>query len=40
MILAAAFDLDGTLIDSTEAIVAGFFHTFDALGDPGDRTAT
>ena len=32
MIKAAVFDLDGTLIDSTEAIVASFNHTFDALG--------
>lgn len=29
---AALFDLDGTLIDSTEAIVDCFFHTFDVLG--------
>ena len=27
MIRAVAFDLDGTLIDSTEAIVESFFHT-------------
>jgi len=26
------FDLDGTLIDSTEAILSGFHHTFDVLG--------
>ena len=32
MITAVAFDLDGTLIDSTDAIVESFFHTFDALG--------
>ncbi len=32
MIRAVAFDLDGTLIDSTEAIVESFFHTFDAIG--------
>ena len=25
------FDLDGTLIDSTEAIVEGFFHAFDSM---------
>ena len=29
---AVIFDLDGTLIDSTEAIVLCFMHTFDALG--------
>lgn len=29
---AACFDLDGTLIDSTEAIVDSFYHTFDTLG--------
>lgn len=29
---AALFDLDGTLIDSTEAIVDCFYHTFDVLG--------
>jgi 2-phosphoglycolate phosphatase len=34
MIRAVAFDLDGTLIDSTEAIVASFFHTFDVLNLP------
>lgn len=32
MIRAVAFDLDGTLIDSTDAIVASFYHTFDTLG--------
>lgn len=31
---AALFDLDGTLIDSTEAIVDCFYHTFDVLGVP------
>lgn len=31
-IRAVLFDLDGTLIDSTEAIVDCFFHTFDVLG--------
>ncbi len=30
-IRAVSFDLDGTLIDSTEAIVESFFHTFDTL---------
>jgi phosphoglycolate phosphatase len=34
MIRAACFDLDGTLIDSTEAIVESFFHTFDVIGEP------
>ena len=34
MIKAVAFDLDGTLIDSTDAIVESFFHTFEALGEP------
>jgi len=33
-IRAVAFDLDGTIIDSTEAIVESFFHTFDTLGEP------
>jgi len=33
VIRAVAFDLDGTLIDSTEAIVQSFFHTFDVLGE-------
>jgi HAD superfamily hydrolase (TIGR01509 family) len=31
---AVGFDLDGTLIDSTGAIVASFLHTFRALGRP------
>ncbi len=31
---AVLFDLDGTLIDSTQAIVESFFHTFDTLGRP------
>lgn len=31
---AVLFDLDGTLIDSTDAIVASMFHVFDSLGDP------
>jgi phosphoglycolate phosphatase len=30
---AVSFDLDGTLLDSTEAIVASFMHTFSALGE-------
>ena len=34
MIRAVSFDLDGTLIDSTEAIVASFFHTFEVVGEP------
>ncbi len=29
---AAGFDLDGTLIDSTDAIVASFLHTFREMG--------
>lgn len=31
---AVVFDLDGTLIDSTQAIVESFFHTSDVLGRP------
>lgn len=31
---AVLFDLDGTLIDSTEAIVGSMFHIFDTLGAP------
>jgi 2-phosphoglycolate phosphatase len=31
---AVGFDLDGTLIDSTDAIVASFMHAFDALRRP------
>ncbi len=31
---AVGFDLDGTLIDSTDAIVASFLHTFRMLGRP------
>lgn len=34
MITAVCFDLDGTLIDSTEAIVESFYHTFDAFEEP------
>lgn len=33
-IRAVAFDLDGTLIDSTDAIVDSFIHTFTALNLP------
>lgn len=32
MVTAVAFDLDGTLIDSTEAIVSCFMHACDELG--------
>ncbi len=31
MITAVCFDLDGTLIDSTEAIVESFYHTFNVF---------
>lgn len=31
---AVIFDLDGTLIDSTDAIVGSMFHVFDSLGEP------
>lgn len=34
MLLAVIFDLDGTLIDSTDAIVRSFNHMFDTLGEP------
>jgi phosphoglycolate phosphatase-like HAD superfamily hydrolase len=34
MIKAVLFDLDGTLIDSAEAIVQSFMHTFETLGLP------
>ncbi len=34
MIRAVVFDLDGTLIDSTEAIVGSLYHAFDALHEP------
>lgn len=34
MIRAVTYDLDGTLIDSTEAIVESFMHTFDVIGEP------
>ncbi len=33
MLKAVLFDLDGTLIDSTDAIVASFWHMFDAIGE-------
>lgn len=32
MIRAVLFDLDGTLIDSTDAIVESYFHAYDSLG--------
>lgn len=31
---AVIFDLDGTLIDSTEAIIGSMFHVFDTIGEP------
>ena len=34
MIRAVLFDLDGTLMDSTDAIVNSYFHTFDTIGEP------
>lgn len=34
MIRAVSFDLDGTLIDATEAIVASYNHVFDTIGEP------
>ncbi|MFP6583820.1 MAG: HAD family hydrolase [Candidatus Hydrogenedentota bacterium] len=34
MLKAVVFDLDGTLIDSTEAIVDSFVATFEIVGDP------
>ncbi|MBI2423977.1 MAG: HAD-IA family hydrolase [Candidatus Hydrogenedentes bacterium] len=34
MIRGVLFDLDGTLIDSTGAIVTSLYHTFDTLGLP------
>ena len=34
MIRAVLFDLDGTLMDSTEAIVDSYHHTFDTIGEP------
>ena len=33
-IQGVVFDLDGTLVDSTEAIVSSCFHTFDTIGQP------
>jgi phosphoglycolate phosphatase len=38
MLKAVVFDLDGTLIDSTEAIIRSFFHTFKTVGvEPPSR---
>lgn len=34
MLRAVLFDLDGTLMDSTDAIVDSWFYTFDILGEP------
>ncbi|MCC6143176.1 MAG: HAD-IA family hydrolase [Candidatus Hydrogenedentes bacterium] len=34
MIRGVLFDLDGTLIDSTDAIVDSFYYTLDRLGEP------
>lgn len=34
MIRAVLFDLDGTLMDSTDAIVDSYYHTFDTIGEP------
>ena len=34
MIQTVTFDLDGTLIDSTDAIVESFMYTFDVIGEP------
>ena len=33
MLKAVLFDLDGTLIDSTDAIMASFWHLFDTIGE-------
>lgn len=33
MLKAVLFDLDGTVIDSTEAIMASFWHMFDTIGE-------
>jgi phosphoglycolate phosphatase len=38
MIKAVSFDLDGTLIDATEAIVETFLHTFKVMGAPAPPT--
>jgi len=34
MIEAVGFDLDGTLIESTDSIVDSMLHTFDSVGEP------
>lgn len=34
MIRAVLFDLDGTVMDSTDAIVASWFYAFDTIGEP------
>lgn len=40
MVRAVLFDLDGTLLDSTDAIVDSWFYTFDTIGEPRpDREA-
>jgi phosphoglycolate phosphatase len=39
-VISVGFDLDGTLIDSTDAIVASFFHAFHEMGQtPPSREA-
>ena len=40
MIRAVLFDLDGTLMDSTDAIVNSYFHTFDTIGEPRPERGT